>query len=116
MYLGCTLHYLKNIFFSIPENFLCVCICSPDFIELTRVMMYPIGEDSLCRRLPICLGGWHASKTIYTNRGGDASYCRGADAWRSTATCIQGADTQKQRETVRIPLYFFPRDYGDVLL
>lgn len=64
----------------------------------TRVMMDPIGEDSFCRGLPICLGGWHASKTIHTNRGGDAGYCGGTDARRSTATCVQGADTHTKKK------------------
>lgn len=82
---------------------MCVCVC--EFIRLTRVMVYPVGEDSLCRRLPICLGGRHASKTIYTNGGGDAGHCGGADAWRSTATCSHRTDGQRQRQTVSIPLF-----------
>lgn len=57
------------------------------FIRLTRVMVYPVGKDSFCRGLPICLGRWHASKTIYTNGGGNAGHCWGADAWGSTTTC-----------------------------
>lgn len=68
--------------------------------------MYSIGEDSFCRGLPICLGGWHTSKTIYINRGGDAGYCRGADSWRSTATCIQGADAERN---IKHPTVFFPK-------
>lgn len=61
-------------------------------------MVYPVGEDSLCGGLPVCLGGRHASKTIYTNGGRDAGHCGGADAWRSAATCSHGADGQRQRE------------------
>ncbi len=87
-----------------------VCIRAPEFIRLTGVMVYPVGEDSLCGRLPICLGGRHASKTIYTNGGGDAGHCGGTDAWRSTATCSHRADGQTQRETVSIPLYFLRKD------
>lgn len=107
---------LYIIFISISEGyFVCVCVC--EFIRLTRVMVYPVGEDSLCRRLPICLGGRHASKTIYTNGGGDAGHCGGADAWRSTATCSHRTDGQRQRQTVSIPLFsFFERHYGEVLL
>lgn len=60
-------------------------------------MVYAVGEDSLCGGLSVCLRGWHAGKTIYTNGGGDAGHCRGADAWRSATTCSrrgEGGDTE----------------------
>lgn len=90
-------------------DFFHVYIRVPELIRLTRVMVYPIGEDSLCRGLPICLRGRHASKTIYANGGGDAGHCGGADAWRSAATCSHGAHGQKQteRHMVSFSLYFF---------
>lgn len=101
-------------YFSVPLRvLLCVCVCirGPEFIRLTRVMVYPVGEDSLCRGLSICLRGRHASKTIYTNGGRDAGHCGGADAWRSAATCShragkQGGRKGRQRETMSIALQF----------
>lgn len=88
-----------------------------EFLRLTGVMVYPVGEDGLCGRLPVRLGGRHAGKTIYTNGGGDAGHCGGADAWRSAATCVHGTDGQRQRHTVRIFFFLFPRrHYGEVLL
>lgn len=80
----------------------------PEPIRLTRVMVYPVGEDGLCRRLPVCLRGRHTSKTIYTNGGGDAGHRGGADAWRSAATCGHRADMQRQRETLSCGFFFFP--------
>lgn len=84
---------------------MCVCLHGSESIRLTRVMVYPVGEDSLCRRLPICLGRRHASKTIYTNGGGDAGNCGGADTWRSAATCSHRTYGQRQRERVMIGLF-----------
>lgn len=94
-------------YFSVPLRVLLCCICAPEFIRLTRVMVYPVGEDSLCRGLSICLRGRHASKTIYTNGGRDAGHCGGTDAWRSAATCShrageQGGRKGRQRQTMSI--------------
>lgn len=100
------MHYFSD--FSVPLRvILCACIRAPEFIRLTRVMVYSVGEDSLCGRLPICLRGRHASKTIYTNGGGDAGHCGGADAWRSAATCSHGAKTERNSENPNVFFFFF---------
>ena len=71
----------------------CVCVCvGVCVIGLTGVMVYPVGEDGLCWGLPICLWGRHASKTIYTNGGGDTGHRGSADARRSAAPCSHGTD------------------------
>lgn len=99
------MHYFSD--FSVPLRvILCACIRAPEFIRLTRVMVYSVGEDSLCGRLPICLRGRHASKTIYTNGGGDAGHCGGADAWRSAATCSHGAKTERNSENPNVFFFF----------
>lgn len=69
--------------------------------------MYPIGKDSFCRGLSVCLRGRHASEAIDTNRGGDAGHCGGADAWRSTATCIvTGRQTEIERNSKHFAVSF----------
>lgn len=103
----CIMHYIFPVSLRVISW---VCIRAPEPIRLTRVMVYPVGEDSLCRRLPVCLRGWHASKTIYTNGGGDAGHRGGADAWRSTATCGNTGQTGKDREKQSAVGFFPPQD------
>lgn len=108
VFIMCAALYI--IFICISQGyFVCVCILAVEFNRLTRVMVYPVGEDSLRRRLPICLGGRHTSETIYTNGGGNAGHCGGTDAWRSAATCSHSTD--RQRETLSIQLCFYYFDW-----
>lgn len=100
------LHSFVSFFPPPRDDFFVFVYTSSQIIQPTGVMVYPIGEYSFCRRLPVCLGGWHASKTIYTDGRGDAGHRGGADAWGSAATCSYKVGQTKTEETVSIPLSF----------